>query len=263
MRRKYIAMLKAGWGIMLEYRASIVIWMLYGFLPLISLAVWLSISKDGQPIAGYTRSDFISYYLATVFVRQATAVWVVWELDRLIRQGELSPRLLRPINPIHQEISANLAEKLLRIPLILLLLAPAALLIPGVRYDFSPLSLGAALLALAVAWALVFLSNYALGLLAFWITQVTSLGDLWFGVRMLLSGAIAPIDLLPAGVAVISPYMPFRYMLSFPVEIVMGRLETAEILLGMVVSLGWLIFFWGLVMFLWRRGLRRYGAVGA
>jgi ABC-2 type transport system permease protein len=44
----------------------------------------------------------------------------VWELDREIRLGELSPKLLRPIDPLWGHVADNLAEKVVRLPLVLM-----------------------------------------------------------------------------------------------------------------------------------------------
>jgi ABC-type uncharacterized transport system permease subunit len=78
-----------------EYRAEIEIWMISGSLPLVMMAVWIGLASSG-PIGGYSADDFVAYFLLVFLVRQFTVVWVVWELDREIRLGELSPKLLRP-----------------------------------------------------------------------------------------------------------------------------------------------------------------------
>ena len=57
--------------------------------------------------------------------------------------------------------------------------------------------------------------------------------------------------------------LPFRYMLSFPIEILMGRLSLGEIGRGLAIQMAWAGVFWLGYRLLWQRGLRRYGAVGA
>jgi ABC-2 type transport system permease protein len=51
-------------------------------------------------------------------------------------------------------------------------------------------------------------------------------------------------------------------MLGFPVEVLMGKLSAAELALGFGLQLFWLLAAVGLYQETWRRGLRRYSAVG-
>src|SRR5215217_2162134 len=106
--RAYAALLKAYWMRALEYRGVILIWILSGILPLVMLMVWLTISAAG-PVAGYDSTAFISYYLMVILVRRMTGVWIIWDMDREIRLGELSFYLLKPFHPIHHHLARILA----------------------------------------------------------------------------------------------------------------------------------------------------------
>lgn len=262
MFKTYLTLLRVNWQGVFAYRASILIYMLLATMPLVSLAVWLALAADG-PIGNYSSADFIAYYLAVIFVRHMTGSWVSYHLDHDIREGTLSPKLLKPINPIHDHIAMHLADKLFRLPLVLTPIVIVALLIPGLRFDLSPLNIALALVAMALAFASIFLTSYCIGLLNFWLTHAMAIEDLWFGFRALLSGVLAPIDLLPAPIPQLSPYLPFRYTLSFPVEIILGRVSGEQLLLGFAVQLFWLSVFVGLYWLLWTRGLKEYSAVGA
>ena len=262
MWNKLLVMLKADWGVMLEYRVMILIWMTSGFLPLIMMGLWSALAARG-PIGGYSQADFVAYYVVALFVRQMTAVWVSWELDRQIRLGELSPFLLRPMHPIYHHMTENLADKGIR----LLVMGPPLLIfiaaVPSFRAYLTPFSIIAFLVALAGAWALVFLSMFACGLLAFWTSQVSAIGDFWYGVRMLFSGIIAPLSFFPPAVAAAASVLPFRFMLSFPAEILLGKLGGQELATGFLLMAAWVALFALLVAWLWRVGVRNYSAAGA
>jgi ABC-2 type transport system permease protein len=262
MLRKYLALFRANWAGVIEYRASILIYMLSATSPLVSLAVWLSLAADG-PVGNYSATDFVAYYLAVIFVRQLTGAWVVYDLDFHIRQGSLSAKLLKPINPIHDFIAVNLADKLFRLPLVLTPVVIAAVLVPGVRYDLSPLNLVYFVVSLALAWLSIYFAQFCIGLLGFWISHSLAVNDLWFGIRMMLSGNLAPLDLFPAPIPQLSVYLPFRYTLSFPVEILLGRVSGDQLWLGFAVQGVWLLATFGLYRVLWTRGLRQYSAFGA
>ncbi len=259
---KYAALMRRSVAAMFEYRASMLIWMLINVLPLVMLAVWFSMSEGG-PIAGYTQNDFVSYFLLLAFVQQMTSVWVIYELDYEIRHGDLSIKLLHPLNPIHDYLTSNLADKILR-PFALIPLGFVAWRIfPGIHYQLTPLSLVLFAIALTGAWFIRFMAQYILGLLAFWISDSMTLNDIWFALSELLGGMIAPLALFPPSVTAIANWLPFRFMLSFPVEIVSGRLTSIELAVGFAAMTFWV----GLVVLLyrlvWRRGIRQFSAFGA
>jgi ABC-2 type transport system permease protein len=78
-----------------------------------------------------------------------------------------------------------------------------------------------------------------------------------------LGGMLAPLDVFPPTVAAIARYLPFRYMLSFPVEMLLGKASLSDVLIGFGIIVFWVIAFAALARFLWQRGLRQFGAFGA
>jgi ABC-2 type transport system permease protein len=260
--KKYLALLRQSLAALFEYRANMLIWMLINVMPLVMLAVWFSMSEGG-PIAGYTQSDFVSYYLLLALVQQMTTVWVIYELDYEIRHGDLSIKLLHPLNPLHDYLATNLADKILRpfalIPLALL----AWMIFPTIHYDIAPLNVILFVVALAGAWFIRFIAQYIFGLLAFWVSDSMTLNDIWYGLSQMLGGMIAPLTLFPSNVTAIANWLPFRFMLSFPVEIASGRLTRADLAMGIAAMLFWVGV--GIVVYrwVWRRGIRRFSAFGA
>lgn len=259
---KYAALMRRSLAAMFEYRASMLIWMLINVMPLVMLAVWFSMSEGG-PIAGYTQTDFVSYYLLLAFVQQMTNVWVIYELDYEIRHGDLSIKLLHPLNPLHDYLSTNLADKILR-PFALIPLALIAWLIfPAIHYDVTPLNLVLFVVAMAAAWLIRFISQYIFGLLAFWVSDSMTLNDIWFALSEMLGGMIAPLDLFPPNVTAVANWLPFRFMLSFPVEIVSGRLTPIGLASGFAAMIFWVVLSVIVYRWVWRRGIRQFSAFGA
>ena len=52
-------------------------------------------------------------------------------------------------------------------------------------------------------------------------------------------------------------------MLAFSNEIALGLVHGEQLLIGLAVQFAWVAALWGLVLLLWRLGVRSYGAVGA
>ena len=262
MLRKYWVLLKVNWSLVLEYRAGMVIWVLANTLPLVMLAVWVTIAGQGS-VGAYGAAEFTAYYLTLLLVRQLTSVWVAWELDHDIRMGELSPKLLRPLNPIHGHIALHLADKVFRLFTVVPLILLAAAIVPGVSYPTDAVTLALFLLSLGCALAIRFMSQYCVGLLSFWITQSLALNDMLYAGLVMFGGVIAPLELFPPGVGKLAAVLPFRYMLSLPVEILLGRLSGVDLFAAVGVQTLWLVLFTAAYRLLWRVGLKHYSAVGA
>ncbi|MCS7059712.1 MAG: ABC-2 family transporter protein [Anaerolineae bacterium] len=262
MVRKYLALMRLSWGLSLEYRAEGFIWMMTNLLNVIMLLVWLSISKAG-PVNGFAQADFIAYYMIGLLVRQLTAAWTSWELSFAISEGRLSTHLLRPIHPIHQEIAINWSEKAMRLTILLPVVATVLLMTPGVRLNVTPPAFVAFVASVAGAWALYFLADYCVGILAFWTTQATAFTNILWGLKIALGGILAPIQMFPPALQAALDWLPFKYMLAFSSEIALGQLGDERVLFGLAVQWGWVAALWLLMRWLWKLGVRSYSAVGA
>jgi len=262
MLSKYLSLMRLNWGLSLEYRAEGFIWLMTNMFNVIMLLVWLSISRAG-PVNGFSSADFVAYYMIGLIVRQLTAAWSSWELSFAISEGRLSPQLLRPIHPIHQEITANWSEKVLRMTLLLPIVAAVLILTPGVSLHVTPASLLAFAVSVAGAWAIYFLADYCVGILAFWTTQATAFSNVLYGLKIVLGGILAPIQMFPPAVQALLEWLPFKYMLAFSNEIALGQASGERLLSGLAVQWAWVLALWLLMQVLWRLGVRSYGAVGA
>ena len=97
--RAYPTLLRVGLAEAVAYRAEFLVWMLTTTMPLVMLALMSAVAREGH-VGRFDRHGFVAYYLATLIVRQMTGAWVVWEMNREIKEGTLALRLLRPIHPL-------------------------------------------------------------------------------------------------------------------------------------------------------------------
>ncbi len=248
----------------LQYRGALVIWLLGLVLePTIFLIVWSTVARSqGGQVDGFTAGAFAAYFLTTMLVEHATFTWIMWEFEYRVRQGQLSPLLLRPVHPIHRDIADNVTYKLLTLPVVL---AVAALLVLAFRPTFSPVPWAVAAFgpALVMAFAVRFALEWTLAMTGFWTTRVTALNQLYYLTFLFLSGQAVPLALLPEPVQLAATLLPFRWFLAFPVELVLGRLSPLQTLVGFGAQAAWLALTVALLRLVWRRGVRQYCAVGA
>lgn len=261
---RYGALIRNGWLVDLQYRAAIVLWLVIGVAqPLVTLAIWWALAGEGGAVGGYTRPDLARYFFAVMLVSQMTLAWDIWYIDRWIREGELNFRLTRPIDPIHEAIADNIAYKLQTVSLVGLVWVVVAAVWPAVRLPLTPGRVAAALLAIALAAAIRFLTSYVTGLLAFWTTRATAIFELQMGIALFLEGRIAPLSLLPPAVTSVAGVLWFPYMLAFPVEVLTGAVPLgAAYVRGLGWQLLWTAVWLAVYRLVWTRGVRRYAAFG-
>jgi ABC-2 type transport system permease protein len=260
----YAQQFRTTFASMLQYRASLVIWLIGHVLePLIYLVVWSTVSRSsGGSVGGYGPGDFAAYFIVLMVVNHITYTWVMYEYEYRIRQGSLSFDLLRPLHPIHSDIADNMTSKLVTMPAMLIIAVVLALIFHPTIH-IRPWALAAFVPAILLAFLVRFLTEWTLALAAFWTTRVSAVNQAYFIAALFLSGQIAPLSLLPFPVRVAAWILPFRWTIGFPVELLLGRLTLVQALTGMAVQAAWLALGLILLRVVWRAGLRVYSAVGA
>lgn len=259
----YRAYFRKTFAVQLQYRASLIIWLIGTILePIIYLVVWSTVAEaSGGSVGGFTAGDFAAYYIMIMIVDHLTFTWIMWEYDYRIRLGQLSTMLLRPIHPVHEDIADNITYKALT----LVVLLPVTVLLVWL---FDPVfqtqlwAVAAFVPALILSFFVRFMLGWTLAMTAFWTTRINALNSSFFVVELFFSGRIAPLDVLPAGIRTIATVLPFRWTLSFPVELFLGRLDPQEALIGVGMQLLWLVICLFGMRLIWRAGIRKYAAFG-
>jgi ABC-2 type transport system permease protein len=96
----------------------------------------------------------------------------------------------------------------------------------------------------------------------FWIGRTWALNETWSIAVAALSGWLFPLALVPAWIGEASAVLPFRYMLSLPVELLAGDVRGGEAAAALLIGVAWLAAFTLAMLALWRRGLKVYEAHG-
>jgi ABC-2 type transport system permease protein len=165
------------------------------------------------------------------------------------------------VHPIHSDIADNVSSKLITLPTMILIAAGLAV---GFHASISPAPWAVAVFipVLLLAFLVRFLLEWTLAQAAFWTTRVSAINQTYFVLMLFLSGRFTPLTLLPGPIQVAAAILPFRWMIGFPVELLLGRLTLAEALTGFGVQAAWLLLGFVLLRIVWRAGVRNYSAVG-
>lgn len=264
MLKIYQTLLRTELAVMLQYRAAMLIWLIGLMLqPVIYLVVWITVarSRDGR-VGDFDEPALAAYYIVFMVVNHITFDWHMHEMGWRVRSGSFSPLLMQPLHPIHRDLTRNMAYKLLTLAVV----APAA---AALAWYFEPAfgtqswALAAFVPAIILAYLMRFAIEWAVALLAFWVTDTSGLNNLYYVTGMFLTGKVAPLALMPEWVQLAATILPFRWMVAFPVELLLGRVSQAEAMTGLAAQAIWLALALGILSLCWKRAVRSYSAVGA
>jgi ABC-2 type transport system permease protein len=259
--RAFPTLLRIGFADAVAYRAEMLVWVLSTTMPLVMLALWTSVARDA-PVGRYGERQFVAYFLATFIVRQLTGCWVFWEMNFEVRNGTLAIRLLRPIHPLWSYAAGALAAMPMRIivSLPMAMIALAVLGSRGVTHD--PAMWGLWALSIAGAWLITLLVNFIVGCASFFADSSLRLMDAWLILFFVFSGYLIPIDLFPHPVRAVVDWLPFRFQIGLPVEIMIGAHSRSAALRLLLGQWSWAAIGVGVTAWTWRRGVERFAAYG-
>lgn len=264
MIRIYRALFTNQIQIMSQYRAQLFLYVLFSFIrPIIFLAAWLAVAESqGGRLGTFSRSDLAAYYVVMIFVTHLTTSWDMYEFEWEIRHGRLSPKLLRPLHPLHYSIVANTLWKIMTSVAVI----PVAIFIAvtfEARFSTQPWHLALGIPSLILGAALQFMFGWVFACVAFWTTRVHAVVTLYQRAGFIFAGQIAPLALLPGVMQAIAYALPFGYMLGVPADILRGGHDLPTALVLMAGQSVWLAVAIVLYRVVWSAGLRQYSAVGA
>lgn len=254
-------LLRVGFADTVAYRAEFVVWILTTTQPLIMLGLWTSVTSYG-PFKGYSSPQLVAYFLASLIVRQLTGNWVAWQISEEIRSGAMAMRLLRPIHPFFAYAASHAAaipfRSIIAVPVALALLVSSG----ASALTTDPVRLALVIPSIAMAWLITFALLFAIGALAFFLTQTMAIANVYFGLYSLFSGYLMPLELL-GPVARMARWLPFRFMLSAPVELMTRMQHHDDVAWLLGAQAAWAAISLAGALVLWHRGVRRFEAVGA
>jgi ABC-2 type transport system permease protein len=81
-------------------------------------------------------------------------------------------------------------------------------------------------------------------------------------LNFFFSGHMFPIDMLPGLWGQIVRAVPLQYLAYFPAAVFLGKIQGPQLIAGLWVELGWVVFFLLLARLTFHCGVRRYSGYG-
>ncbi len=257
----------------LAYRGDFALGTLLRFLPIITqIFLWWAIFQSLSPenpeaatLSGYSFQDMVAYYLLTMVGRAFSSMpGLSSSIALKIRDGEIKRYLVQPIDLLSFLFWSRVAHK---IAYFVVAFFPFVLVFYLCRDFFTEgwpdaTTLACFAISLLLSFCLGFYLEACLGLVGFWMLEVSSLLFVYMLVQFFLSGHMFPLDLLPQPFRTIVGYLPIKYLAYFPAAVFLGKVRGAELAFDMGMLVVWTTFFYFASGWIYRRGLVRYSGFG-
>lgn len=251
----------------LVYRWNFLIRALFGLVPVgAALYLWAALyeARGATEVGGYSFQMMVTYFIVLLVAENLVVpVEDEWQIAADIREGRLSAFLLRPIDYPTFRLMLFPSSRLVYTAVAAV---PIALLVaavwPQLVFPRDPVLWVVGGISLILAGLLQFFIAFMMATLAFWLLEISTLVFIVYSFEYFLSGRLFPLDLMPPFFRELSFWMPFQYEMYYPVAVLVGRLQGAELWRGFAMQIGWTLLAWLLSRWLWSRGLRHYQASG-
>jgi ABC-2 type transport system permease protein len=263
--RKYWFVFSLYWQEGLSRRTSFFMERFRSLIVLISFYyLWDALLKHRTSFAGYDRGEIVTYVLGMNVLRSLVFATRTDQIPGEINHGRVSSYLMKPLNFQGYTFVRDLSEKAINfVSAIVEVLVLAFIFDMPIRWPGHAMTWVAFGLSLVGAVLLYFFISFMEGCWGFWTAE--SWGPR-FLVELILeftAGAFFPLDVLPAGVQAALKWMPSPYMVFFPLNLFLERVNPLEMMRGFVSQMIWILFFYLLARLVWTRGLAAYEAEGS
>lgn len=261
---KYYRVFANTCGEIFSYRLNFFMWRFRVALQLLTMFfLWSTLIPTGGELFGYTRTQMLTYILGTSIMTSIVIATRTHEIGDQITSGNLSNFLIKPLSYIKYWAARDLGDKAMNIFFTVIELSIVILVFkPPLFFQTNPLFLTYTLAAIILAMSMYFLFGFLVGLIGFWSNEIWGPRFIIWILLGFFAGSLFPLDILPRSVFQILAYLPFTYLLYFPLKIYLGQLSFPVILQGFLVSITWIFILYAVVKLVWSSGLKIYGAEG-
>lgn len=258
-----LLLIKYGIQLELAYRMRSVIWTLQSLVWIIIFpVVWLAVYGPREVLIGFTKYDLLTYFVGLTLMEYLTESYAAQDMHYQIREGDFTKYLLRPMNPVSYFFWTHAGYRILRIIIFGSVFLAAYWW--GVPFSFPDQWYTWPLLLVALALGNLIAFNFAItiGCLAFWLEEAEPIMIFEWIATHILKGWIGPLVFLPLIVQQISMFLPFQYIIYFPLMVYLEKIALSDVGIGFTIALGWLVALYLIRRVVWHYAIKHYNAVG-
>ena len=262
--RKYIKVLKTSMAYEIEYRVNFFSAIVFSMIPFATnVLLWIAIYSTDNGKFDMSMKQMITYFRCAFVVENLVNNNTVHSTGAEIKNGDINKYLIKPCNYRKYVFYKALAHNLLFCAVGFLPIMCAVFLLRGyLSFNISGLQILFSFVAVMLAYVINFELNFILSLLAFYLSEVSSLFITIDVLKGLATGKVIPLSYFPSVISSVLIFTPLQYICYFPIMILVGDYSLAEIVQKLIIGVLWFLVLRIGSNFLWNKGLQRYSAFG-
>lgn len=266
--RLYWTFSRSAIQVMMSYRINFFIFVFGDLLKTFVLyyiwkAVFLSSSQN--VMNGFSLDDMIIY----VFISSIVGGTISWNTDgtigREVREGSIAMNLIKPISYQMRMFFDAVGGFIFQVLFVAVPLWLGLVLFRYFTVGELPPDIGTLLTFLAsmlLGFILVFMLNFAFGVLAFYVTSMWGVGHLKGAVISFFSGQLIPIAFFPLWLQKGLNLFPFGAMNYTPVMVYLKKISGVQIIQALGLQIFWIVLLYAVCKLVWGRAIKRLTILG-
>lgn len=249
-----------------EHRLRSFVWFLSSMInPLMIILFWAGAQVGNKEIhPNWSTANINSYYFLLMIASALLMSHIEEDVSFYdIRQGDLAKYLVKPFPYYWLKFIEETPYRVLQGVYGVIAISIMSILFKNfIQITLNPQIILIGLICGILAFFISFTYKMCLGLLAFWLKEIRGITQLLEILAIIFAGYILPIEMLPASLKTIAYFLPFSYIIYFPVKIFQGGLvsfDFIKIISGQVI---WLIIFILINRLEWKQGIKTFTAIG-
>ncbi len=218
--------------------------------------IWSAIyanRPEGEVIKGFSLSEMTTYVVIGWIARSFYFSNIDSDIEDMVKSGEVSLFLIRPVSFQLMMISQAIGESLFRFVLFSM---PISLVILWIYPVQPPSSISAAfmfLIATLFGFLILALINFIVGLLAFSFQSIDGISRAKQNFIQLASGLMLPLAFFPDWIRDILEYLPFKMITDVPLRCYLGKIDINEATHIFGIASVWTVALTAAGFIMWKR----------
>ncbi|MDO8609465.1 MAG: ABC-2 family transporter protein [bacterium] len=248
-----------------EHRMRSFVWFLVSlYNPLIYILFWKgAFLVNKGVINNWTMSSMTSYFFILTIIASTLMAHIEEDVSLYdIQEGQLTQYLLKPFSYFLLKFFEELHYRLLQGGYGLVLLLVLTLIFgPFITITHDLTTLLFAVLIAVCAYILSFIFKMIVGFIAFWTVDIMGVFLFLDIIMLIFAGFVVPIEFLLHPLNIIAKFLPFSYIIYYPVIAFQGKLSIIQSINIIIIQLIWIMFFTIIYQIMWKKGMRKFSGV--
>jgi ABC-2 type transport system permease protein len=206
-------------------------------------------------------TEILSYYLITgglagltMLFRQKFGAY----LRKSIKSGEISNFLIKPIALLPSIYATVWGERSVHNITAIISIVIGLVISPPLSF----INLILFLIFVLISFSIGFAINLIEGILTLYLESPGGIMNSIAHIARLLSGSLIPLEYFPENIARVIQYLPFAVAIYSPYQSLRYETFNLSVLRELGVGIFWALTLNVLIIYFWRKGLKKYEAVG-